>query len=307
MAAPSYTYSLTNGATADASQVMQNYNDILNGVTDGTKDLTINALTANGAASFKGTVTLGDATGDDITVTGSLASTIPIKTTNTYNIGSATLGLGGAYFGTGSTQTAKIVSTGTLAASRVYTMLDAGADANFFLSEGASTANGVKTFAGQLIGKGTAAADNAATGYIGEQTDNLLSVGNIPGLTGAYGDVATLNLTAGDWEVSGMCILIRNGATFTSTDIRLGIFSSTSQVDSVGGENESQFIAVFPITFTRLALVVPPVRVKSNGTDLTVVGVTTSSTQVIRLRLYVDAFTGGPPTVQGRISCRRLR
>ncbi len=121
MAAPSYTYSLSNGATADASQVMQNYNDILNGVTDGTKDLTINALTCNGAASFKGTVTLGDASSDDVTFTGSLASSIPIKTTNAFDIGSASLGLRAAYFGANS-QTAKIVGNGSMAGAVVVTL-----------------------------------------------------------------------------------------------------------------------------------------------------------------------------------------
>lgn len=45
MAAPSLTYTLTNGTTADASQVMQDFNDLLNGYTDGTKDLTCNKIT----------------------------------------------------------------------------------------------------------------------------------------------------------------------------------------------------------------------------------------------------------------------
>lgn len=86
---PSYTYSLTNGTTADASQVMQNFNDILNGATDGTKDLSISALTVAGTATLNGNVNLGNASGDDITVTGSLASTVPIKTDNSYDIGAS--------------------------------------------------------------------------------------------------------------------------------------------------------------------------------------------------------------------------
>jgi hypothetical protein len=60
MAAPSLTYSLTNGSTADASQVMQNFNDLLNGITDGTKDLSISALTCAGTASLNGHVNLGN-------------------------------------------------------------------------------------------------------------------------------------------------------------------------------------------------------------------------------------------------------
>ncbi len=67
MAAPSYTYTLTNGTTADASQVQQNFTDIRNGVTDSTKDLSISALTCAGSVTFNGNVTLGNASGDDIT------------------------------------------------------------------------------------------------------------------------------------------------------------------------------------------------------------------------------------------------
>src|SRR3990167_6639009 len=97
MAVPSYTYTLANATTADADKVMQNFNDILNGVTDGTKDLSVSALTVGGTAAFNGAVTLGNATGDDITVTGSLASSIPVKTTSTYDVGSATLTLPHVY------------------------------------------------------------------------------------------------------------------------------------------------------------------------------------------------------------------
>ncbi len=133
MAAPSLTYSLSNGATADASQVMQNYNDLLNGITDGTKDLTISALTVNGAASFKGAVTLGDATADDITVTGSLASSIPIKTTNAFDIGSSSLGLRAAYFGANS-QTVKIIGSASMSATWTLTLPVTAGTANYLLA-----------------------------------------------------------------------------------------------------------------------------------------------------------------------------
>lgn len=99
MAAPSYTYTITNGTAADASQVTQNFNDILNGVTDGTKDLTVNALEVNGALQCDGHVTLGNGSGDDITVTGSIASSIAIKTQYSYDFGSATAGIKSIYFG----------------------------------------------------------------------------------------------------------------------------------------------------------------------------------------------------------------
>lgn len=121
MPSPSYTYTLTNGTTADASQVMQNFNDIKNGVTDGTKDLSISALTCAGTATFNGSVNLGNASGDDLTVTGSLASTIPIKTTASYDIGSSTLGLRALYFGRNS-QTVNIQGSSSMSATWTLTL-----------------------------------------------------------------------------------------------------------------------------------------------------------------------------------------
>lgn len=137
MAAPSYTYTLTNGTTADADQVQQNFNDILNGVTDSTKDLSINALTCAGAATLNGNVTLGNGSADDITVTGSLASTIPIKTTASYNIGSSSLGLAGIYFGANS-QTVRIIGSGSMAATWTLTLPTNVGTAGQFLKEGGS-------------------------------------------------------------------------------------------------------------------------------------------------------------------------
>src|SRR5687768_4250313 len=102
MPAPSVTYTLTNGTTADASQVMQNFNDLINGVSDGTKDLSVNALTLAGALTANGHATLGNASADDLTVNASLASHLPIKTTNSYDIGSSTIGLRALYFGANS-------------------------------------------------------------------------------------------------------------------------------------------------------------------------------------------------------------
>lgn len=90
MPAPSYTYTLANSTTADASQVMQNFNDILNGVSDGTKDLSINALTCAGTATFNGNVTLGNATSDDLAATGRWASNLDPKTAATYDHGTST-------------------------------------------------------------------------------------------------------------------------------------------------------------------------------------------------------------------------
>lgn len=120
MAGIAVTYTFSNSTTADATQVNQNFTDIINGLSDGTKDLSINALTVAGNASFSGNTTIGNASGDDLTVTASLASSIPIKTTNTYDIGSSTLGLRALYFGANS-QTVKLQGSSSMSATWTFT------------------------------------------------------------------------------------------------------------------------------------------------------------------------------------------
>lgn len=93
------------------TQVNQNLTDIINGTSDGTKDFSINALTVAGNFTANGTTnTIGNASSDDLVITASLASSIPIKTHNSYDIGSVTtLGLRAIYFASSSaTKTAKL-------------------------------------------------------------------------------------------------------------------------------------------------------------------------------------------------------
>jgi len=130
--APSITYTFSNSTTADATQVNQNFTDIINGITDGTKDLSISALTCAGNVNLNANVTLGNASGDDITVTGSLASSIPIKTTNTYNIGSSSLGLAAVFFGANS-QTVNIKGSASMSATWTFTLPVTAGTANYFL------------------------------------------------------------------------------------------------------------------------------------------------------------------------------
>lgn len=120
MAAPSVTYTFTNGTTADATQVNTNFTDLINGASDGTKDYTINALVVGGSATFNGAVTLGNASGDAITVTGSLSSSVPVSTNASYDIGGSTTGLAGLYLGN-NTRTVRLVA-GTLTGTYTITL-----------------------------------------------------------------------------------------------------------------------------------------------------------------------------------------
>jgi hypothetical protein len=108
MANITVTYSFSNSTTADASQVNTNFSDIISGTSDGSKDFSINALTCAGAATFNGTVNLGNATGDDVTFTGYVASTIIPKTNATYDLGSSSLCWQALYLDDGATTGGRI-------------------------------------------------------------------------------------------------------------------------------------------------------------------------------------------------------
>ena len=90
MAAISVPNVLVNGTAADATAVNANFDALTDGLSDGTSDVTISALTCNGAVLLNGDVTLGNATGDDIVVTGRIAADIDPKTASTYDLGDAT-------------------------------------------------------------------------------------------------------------------------------------------------------------------------------------------------------------------------
>lgn len=106
----SVTYTFSNSTTADASQVNQNFQDIISGLSDGTKDISIAALTVAGNASFSGNLTFGNASSDTITFTGSQASHLNPSAHNSYDFGTVTtLGYRAFYFASSSaTKTAKV-------------------------------------------------------------------------------------------------------------------------------------------------------------------------------------------------------
>jgi hypothetical protein len=98
MAYPAVTYTFTNGTTASATEVNQNFTYLINGLSDGTKDLSISALTVAGTASLNGAVNIGNATSDDIAVNGYITTALIPKTDDSYDLGTAALAWQDAYF-----------------------------------------------------------------------------------------------------------------------------------------------------------------------------------------------------------------
>jgi hypothetical protein len=177
-----YTYLLTNGTSADADQVQQNFNDAKNGVQDGTKDIAVSAFSASGAATFQGHVTLGNATNDDITVTGSLASSIPVKTTFSYDIGTSIVGLRDIYLGSADSaaRTTKIRGA-TVASSWTLTTPTSGGSAGQFLAtDGSGTTSWMDGGPGLAMNYSIAAsvASSALTISVKGADGNALSATN---------------------------------------------------------------------------------------------------------------------------------
>ena len=182
MANVSVTHSFTNSTTADATQVNTNFTDIINGTSDGSKDFSISALTCAGNFTANGTTnTLGSASNDDLVINASLASSVPIKTTFTYDVGTSTIGLRSIYFGdAGSAARSTRVIGGTVASSYTITLPVAVGSA------GQSVAN---LGSGSLIFLNDSASQTRNLGLAGSVGSSILTValkgadGNDPSAT----------------------------------------------------------------------------------------------------------------------------
>ena len=217
MAYTSVTYTFTNATVADATQVNQNFTDLINGLSDGTKDISCNALTAAGAATLNGNVTLGNASGDDITFTGSLAATLPIKTTNTYDIGAATKGLAGIYLGANS-QTVRLIGSASMSATWTLTLPTTAGTANYPLITNGS---GVTSWSAWSISAWAATTSALGTVYLPNgqiKCNGGVSGGLLVARGGsASGDTCIRNFTTANVVATGTAIT-RTAQTTTAAD-----------------------------------------------------------------------------------------
>ncbi len=178
------------------------------------------------------------------------------------------------------------------ASGRTYTIPDAGASASFVMTEGSATINGTKTFAGQLIGKGTATNDSPSAGYIGEVISSAVSFTNFP-TTGQFGDLTSITLTAGDWLVSVQVEQIANGAV--STTMNFGV-STTSGNAGTGLTDGNNYFGGLPT------------NAASGGASIGFANYRASlSGSTIHYLKFIASYTGGPPQAAGRITAVRIR
>ncbi len=273
---------------------------------DASKNLTGTANPANGelfigstgAAPVKATLT---GTSNQIVVANA-AGSITLSTPQSIGTGSSptfaalTLTNTTNQFVLGTTRTITISATQPASSSRTYTMPDAGANANFVLSESSQTLNGALTLTaatGNPI-HGTNTNDSASAGYVGEEIRSAVGgAGAVSSTgTGQWFDITSISLTAGDWEVHGIIETTANGGTVTYMDGGISSTSGNSGTGLVNGDNQVE----------------GPPPVAAYNASVTVSGwrVSIASTVIYYLKANMG-HTVATPKAFGRISARRLR
>ncbi len=250
MAYPSVTFTFSNGSVADATAVNQNFSDIINGISDGTKDIQCAALTTTG------NTTIGNASGDDLTVTASLASTLNIKTTNTYDIGSTSTGLRAIYFGANS-QLVNIKASASMSATWTLTLPVTAGSASYALltnGSGVTTWTEIPLFTSNVVivktgtGKGIDG-DAAALIYIGQTTASGLVLGKSGGQTTVVGYLGTSFST--DSSTTGASASLGTPAVSMIRLTNSSLTSITMITASLGGQR----LCLVNLTGNRLGFV----------------------------------------------------
>lgn len=266
-------------------------NDTTNQLVLGvTRTVTVSAPTP---ASSSRTVTLPDLSADYSVVGTAGAQTVGgIKTLTAAPQVSPT-GAGDAYIGFNINGGASWVAGADDSASDAFVISNSttpGTDNAISISTGE-----VVTLSTQGIIKGTATNDSAATGFVGEYVESVISTGQNSAGSNTFGDLTSISLTAGDWDVVAIGFWEINGATWTSASIGISTTSGNDGTGLVTGSNRS--IATWAsssTTPTEQSFSVPSYRQSLSGTT------------TIYFK-YVCTSSAGTPKCRGRLSARRVR
>lgn len=156
--------------------------------------------------------------------------------------------------------------------------------------------------------RGTTAADDAAAGFVGQLLSSTVTTPTSLPATTVVGDLTTLTLDAGDWDITGTMAFVANSATFLATAVlRLLIISAAgdSVTGGVNGFNYAVADGTLATGTTGAWISIPSVRVTSDGTNVTIAGTSTAS-QIVRLKARFD-YSAGTPQYQCRLTARRVR
>lgn len=142
---------------------------------------------------------------------------------------------------------------------------------------------------------GTNTNDNAAAGYIGEYVESVVSAVSTP-LTAIWGDMTSISLTAGDWDISLVAAInLNNSNTGATVIIGISPNSGNSGAGLAIGSNESLgFFATSTSNSFYISLAIPNYRIS----------ITATTTFYAKMQ---SGFSSGGPQYNGRLSARRVR
>jgi hypothetical protein len=297
------------------------------GVNNGASTITLaGSLVTTGAYSV--TLAATNTTGITLPTSGTLATTSQLPSTGTPlalnsggTNGDLTASNGGIFY---STASAGAILAGTSTADQVLlsgssttpawstATYPATTTANQILySSAANTIGGLATADSSVlvtsssgtpslsttIPKGVATvgvtdASNATAGNIGEYMSSTVLAGSAVSVSnGSATNVTSINLTAGDWDVTGTVVLVPSSSTISN----FLFWISTTSATLPTAPNSGSFSQIDTVTSTgQIALPTGPIRVN------------VSTTTTTYLCVY-SAFSGGSNTAYGFIGARRLR
>ena len=143
--------------------------------------------------------------------------------------------------------------------------------------------------------KGWADNSSAAAGDVGEYKEIIQSQLLNATTTTEYLDVATLSLTAGDWDVTGITLFFDNGATITRRLMAISLYSGNTTTDHVLGSTVTEAPAPSSPAASDSAATIANLRISLSGTT------------TVYLKQAVTYSAGTAQLQNGKLTARRAR
>lgn len=203
---------------------------------------------------------------------------------NTHALGTSSLGYTRLFASSGSAAAPAITTAGDADTGAGRTAAD-----TYTISTGGNRA--LEATSTQAVNiKGTSTNDNAASGDYGEALRSY-ATSVAAAATNTYGNITSITLGAGDWDVSGIATANVIG-TVTRSIFALSAFSGNTTTDHANADNVID--GDLPTGSSNGGAAIPVWRVS----------VSSSTTIYLKARL---TYASGSPTLDGRISARRVR
>lgn len=275
MASPAVTYStFPAGSTADGTQVSQNFSDVINGITDSTKSLSINALTLAGALTLPGSSS-ADASGNmilggNLTINGGTSIIIPstagytwtgnneyisantathLMTFKTNGATQFTIDTSGNGVLTGKLTAANILDSGLSASQAVFSDSSKNLVSNAITGSGSVVMSASPTLTGTII-----AASATLSGTL--TSSGLLAYG-VTYDASTTGTVNALSVTKSVIELNASTTITLNGIVAGAAGQRLLINNITGNTMTINDNNAGASAANQIHTGTGAPITVP--------------------------------------------------